>query len=411
MPGHRDLLVLGLCEGRERDDSETATDRLDGPGHCLGPCSLCPDAAGAETGRRRCAGACASPSAQGCGRAGADASPGRDPGTRADHPGARPRRWRGRWRWRWRMGRAMTRTGISVAAVVATRVAATAPVGAQTASGAGSTDFVPLQSLKIDTSVPPRRKYAIVIGNGDYAAIPDLRNAVADAEDVAAFLRAQGYEVRLRTNVTKRGFEEVLRRALFDVTRETEVVFFFAGHGFQIGAENFLVPVDSDIDAPDDVPFEAVSLGSLVSIIGARARAQVIILDSCRNNPFAGMKLHTSVGKELRETETGFASLAAPVNSILVYSTSPGAVALDGEGENSPFTTALIEVAAEAPSAPAKDVFETVRRIVYERTEGRQVPWDSSTLVEPISLGLGPQRPAPEQSAPATGGDSRGLVI
>ncbi|MBT8474292.1 MAG: caspase family protein, partial [Alphaproteobacteria bacterium] len=108
----------------------------------------------------------------------------------------------------------------------------------------------------------------------DYAAIPDLPNALSDADVMARFLRSQGYDVRHHEDITKRGFEDVLRRALFDVDKDTEVVVFFAGHGFQIGSENYLVPVDADLDTVYDVPFEAVSLGSLVGIIGARARLQ-----------------------------------------------------------------------------------------------------------------------------------------
>ncbi|RZV45414.1 MAG: caspase family protein, partial [Sphingomonadaceae bacterium] len=160
----------------------------------------------------------------------------------------------------------------------------------------------------------------------DYAAIPDLPNALSDADVMARFLRSQGYDVRHHEDITKRGFEDVLRRALFDVDKDTEVVVFFAGHGFQIGSENYLVPVDADLDTVYDIPFEAVSLGSLVNIIGARARLQVVILDSCRDNPFAGKAALTQLGSDLREAKTGFASLAAPLNSMLIYSTSPGAL-------------------------------------------------------------------------------------
>jgi uncharacterized caspase-like protein len=227
-----------------------------------------------------------------------------------------------------------------------------------------------------------------VIGNSRYAAIPDLPNATSDARAVAALLSDKGYDVRLYENLTKLGFEEMLRRALFDIDNDTEVVVFFAGHGFQIGSENYLVPVDADLESIYDVPFQAVSLGSLVSIVGARARLQVVILDSCRDNPFAGREALVQIGSELRETRTGFSSQAAPLNSMLVFSTSPGTVAFDGEGENSPFTEALLGQAAAQPEAQVKDVFEAVRREVWRSTGGRQVPWDSSTLVEPVSFGI-----------------------
>jgi TPR repeat protein len=272
----------------------------------------------------------------------------------------------------------------------------------------GSATIVPLRG--IDTSVRAAKRYAVVIGNSDYAAIPDLPNARADAEVVAEFLRSQDYVVHHHADITKRGFEDLLRRVLFDVDKDTEVVVFFAGHGFQIGAENYLVPVDADLDTVYDIPFEAVSLGSLVSIIGARARLQVVILDSCRDNPFVGQAVMTQLGSDLRETKTGFASLAAPLNSMLVYSTAPGALAFDGEGDNSPFTAALISEASARPDAEIGDVFEDVRRVVYQKTLGRQVPWDSSTLIEPASFGIGAALSRPLAVNSTGTGATRGLA-
>lgn len=272
----------------------------------------------------------------------------------------------------------------------------------------GSTEIAPLRS--IDTTTRAEKRYAVVIGNSAYSAIPGLPNARADAEVMAAFLRSQDYVVHHHADITKRGFEDVLRRILFDVDKDTEVVVFFAGHGFQIGAENYLVPVDADLDTVYDIPFEAVSLGSLVSIVGARARLQVVILDSCRDNPFVGKAAMTQIGNSLRETKTGFASLSAPLNSMLMYSTSPGSLAFDGEGENSPFTAALVSEASAAPDSEIKDVFEGVRREVYAATQGRQVPWDSSTLIESASFGIGAALSRPLAVSSTGTGVTRGLA-
>ena len=272
----------------------------------------------------------------------------------------------------------------------------------------GSSETGPFRS--VDPTTRASHRYAIVIGNSDYSAVPDLPNALADALVMAQFFKTQGYDVKHHENITKRGFEDVLRRVLFDVTDDTEVVVFFAGHGFQIGSENYLVPVDANLDTIYDVPFEAVSLGSLVGIIGARARLQVVILDSCRDNPFAGKAALTQIGNELRETRTGFSSQAAPLNSMLVFSTAPGSIAFDGEGANSPFTAALVQEASARPNDLVKDVFEGVRRLVYAETKGRQVPWDSSTLIEPASFGIGAALSRPIVVDGRGGGESRGLV-
>jgi len=265
--------------------------------------------------------------------------------------------------------------------------------------------------FQLDLSVRPSRRYAVVIGNAHYQSVPGLKNAIADANLVAGFLKRQGYEVKEHYDVTKREFEQILRRTLFDVSKDTEVVFYFAGHGFQIGTDNYIVPVDADLKSAYDVPFETVSLGSLVSIIGARARVQTVILDSCRNNPFAGVKAVTQIGNELRQSETGFATLAAPVNSLLVFSTSPGTVAYDGDGANSPFTAALVQVASDAPKQSVGDVFERVRRLVYQRTDGRQVPWESSTLIEPVSFYQSEDDTVTAAAAGGGSGATRGLLL
>lgn len=289
--------------------------------------------------------------------------------------------------------------------------AASAATAQEAGSGPYPEDYVPASIRKLATDEGPRQKYAIVIGNQSYVHAPQLPNAWNDALDVADLLAGQGYDVTLLKDASKRDFEGLMQRVLFDVDRNTEVLFYYAGHGVQIGSENYLIPTDAQLDAVDDLPFETVSVGSLVSIVGARARLQIIILDSCRNNPFAGIKLQDSLGPDVREVETGFASLAAPVNSYVVFSTSPGEVALDGAGENSPFASAFLQ-AATLGSVPVTDVFEEVRRKVFVETQGVQVPWDSSTMVEEASISS--VSTAPDATSPAKeegGSVARGLTL
>lgn len=131
---------------------------------------------------------------------------------------------------------------------------------------------VPASTRKLaDDGTGPRQKYAIVIGNQSYAHAPKLPNAWNDAVDVADLLATQGYDVTLLKDASKRDFEGLMQRILFDVDRNTEVLFYYAGHGVQIGSENYLIPTDAALDEVDDLPFETVSVGSLVSIVG-RAR-------------------------------------------------------------------------------------------------------------------------------------------
>jgi TPR repeat protein len=195
-----------------------------------------------------------------------------------------------------------------------------------------------------------------------------------------------------------------------EVDSDSEVVFYYAGHGVQIAGGNYLIPVDADLGNAYDVPFQAVSLSSVVNIIGARARRQMVILDSCRDNPFGDTLVVSDLGSGLVETRDGFNALTAPINSLLAFSTSPGAVSYDGDGANSPFTEALVKAASMAPDAPVGQIFEQVRRAVYTGTEGQQVPWESSTLVEPVSFngGLGD---AAEAGPAAGAGGTRGLSL
>lgn len=267
------------------------------------------------------------------------------------------------------------------------------------------------QGWTLDPDGPALKRYAVVIGNGDYATAPDLRNSRADARLVADFLGGQGYEVFEYADLDKRGFEQMLRRVLVEVDSDSEVVFYYAGHGVQIAGGNYLVPVDADLADAYDVPFQTVSLTSVVNIIGARARRQLVILDSCRDNPFGNTLVVTDLSSGLVETRDGFNALTAPINSLLAFSTSPGALAFDGGGANSPFTEALVMAASVAPQLPVSQIFEQVRRLVYVRTEGQQVPWESSTLVEHVSFGGGAGEAGPDAVPAADAGTPRGLTL
>lgn len=276
------------------------------------------------------------------------------------------------------------------------------------AAGSVAAQGSPLWRLEVEG--PSLKRYAVVIGNGDYVTAPDLRNANADARLVADFLAERGYEVFEYTDLGKLGFEQMLRRILAEVDGDSEVVFYYAGHGVQIAGGNYLIPVDADLTDAYDVPFQAVSLTSVVNIIGARARRQMVILDSCRDNPFGATLVVSDLSGGLVETRDGFNALTAPINSLLAFSTSPGKVAYDGDGANSPFTEALVAEASGAPDAPVGQIFEQVRRVVYAGTDGQQMPWESSTLVEPVSFS-GELSDAGVTGAASGTGSTRGLSL
>lgn len=298
----------------------------------------------------------------------------------------------------------MIRRSLALAAILlAAGLPAVAPAAMAQAGG---------WSSPLDLTARAPKRFAVVIGNADYRNVPGLRNARSDADLVAGFLEGAGYEVSEYHDLTKLGFEQMMRRLLLDVDKDSEVVLYYAGHGVQIAGGNYLIPVDAKFSTAYDVPFEAISLTSLVDIIGARARLQIVVLDSCRDNPFGDTLVTTDLTKGLSETRGGFNVLTAPINSLLAFSTSPGALAYDGSGANSPFAEALVETARQNPDRPVGEVFEQVRRLVFERTEGRQVPWESSTLVQPASFAP-PAAPggAPTGGDEAPGGATRSLIL
>lgn len=246
---------------------------------------------------------------------------------------------------------------------------------------------LPAVAQDLPTAVPVR--VAIVVGNQDYAAVDDLPNAARDAADMATLLRQYGFEVYEGINLDRRGFERLIRDALLNLPQGSEVVFFYAGHGIQIGARNYLLPTDAAFADVNDLPVYAITLDRVVEALAARGSVHVVFIDACRENPFPGMKLTADLAANLVETGQGFSAFPAPLNSLVAFSTSPGQTAKDGPaGSNSPYTGALLQTVAGAPGADLSSLLPRIREQVYAATGGAQVPWESSTLVQPFQFAV-----------------------
>lgn len=243
-------------------------------------------------------------------------------------------------------------------------------------------------------------RYAVVIGNGNYDALPSLDNALKDAALVAATLAEDGYRVVHERDLTGAQFGQLLDRLAREVPAGATVVFFYAGHGVQVGNENFLVPVDSELADIFALRVEAVSLHSVVETVGARAGTQVFLLDSCRNNPFVGAPVQVGLDTGQDSIGIGFSFLQAPINTLISFATAPGTFAYDGIGDHSPYTAALVERARAAPGEEFVTVLSRTRRDVFESTRGGQVPWESSSLVEMFTLIAGDAAPVVTGAGP-----------
>jgi uncharacterized caspase-like protein len=217
-------------------------------------------------------------------------------------------------------------------------------------------------------------RLALVIGNSDYQAAVSLLNPANDAKAVADALTGAGFEVTRLSNLTQAD----MRRAIRDFSgriaekgADTTALVYYAGHGVQVDGENFLIPVDARIQRESDIAIEALRLADIVKALETvQSRTRIVVLDACRNNPFS------AAGASGR----GLAIVDAPAGSIVAYSTAPGTEAEDGKGENSPYTSALLKVIPEQ-GLPIEQALKRVRLLVHESTEGRQTPWESSSLI------------------------------
>ncbi len=230
-------------------------------------------------------------------------------------------------------------------------------------------------------------RIAIVIGNQDYEAVGDLANARKDAEDIAEMLRGFNFRVYDGYDLSKREFEDLIRTAVLNIPDAADVLFYYAGHGIQIGRRNYLLPVDAKFESIYDVPLATMTLDRVIDTLSARSAAHVAILDSCRDNPFQDLRLAADLDANLFETRSGFDVFSTPLNSLVAYSTSPGAVASDGDlGQNSPYTAAVLETVQSSPFDNIQQLFPVIRERVHASTSGKQIPWESSTLVRPFYL-------------------------
>lgn len=213
-------------------------------------------------------------------------------------------------------------------------------------------------------------RFALVIGNSDYASSP-LRNPVNDATDISGVLRELGFTVTLETNASARAMKTSIREFGQRLRKGGVGLFYYAGHGLQVRGRNYLVPVGADIGSEADVEFEAVDAGRvLAQMEEAGNDLNIIILDACRDNPFA---------RSFRSGSRGLAKMDAPTGSILAYSTAPGRTAADGTGRNGLYTSVLLKHIA-TPGLRIEDVLKEVRKDVVAASADKQVPWESSSL-------------------------------
>lgn len=226
-------------------------------------------------------------------------------------------------------------------------------------------------------------RLALVIGNTRYADAP-LKNPGNDAKGIASELHKLGFQVNLKLDAGRSEMIEAIRAFGAELASKKGVgMFYYAGHGAQLEWKNYLIPVDAVVASIEDMQTKTVELNSLLEgLVKAQNPMNVIILDACRDNPFGG---------KVRTVQKGLSQFDAPPGSLLAYATSPGNTAADGDGENGLYTENLLRE-LRVPAAKIEDVFKRVRLNVRRKSEGQQIPWESTSLEQDFYF-VPPARP------------------
>jgi len=225
--------------------------------------------------------------------------------------------------------------------------------------------------MTLNTALAQQRRTALVIGNASYETGP-LRNPVNDATDMASALQRLGFDVTLLRDAKLRTMEEAIEAFSVKLRKGGVGLFYFAGHGVQVAGENYIVPIGSRISREQDVRFETIQVGRVLGgMEDAGNDVNLIILDACRDNPFA---------RSFRSgAQRGLAVSQAVRGSLMAYATAPGKTAADGNGRNGVYTQQLLRYIT-TPGLKVEDVFKRVRLSVEDATNGQQTPWETTSL-------------------------------
>lgn len=242
--------------------------------------------------------------------------------------------------------------------------------------------------IALASNASAERRIALVIGNGAYQNVSVLPNPGSDGRLISETLTALGFETTLEVDADQQTMKNRILefgRTLRSSGPDTVGLFYYAGHGIQARGLNFLIPVEATLVDEADLDLVGVEADWVLrQMESAGNHTNIIVLDACRDNPLKGVS---------RSASRGLAQIDAPTGSFIAYATAPGDIALDGSGDNSPFTLALAQ-SMQTPGTPIEQVFKQVRVNVIRATDGMQTPWDSSSLVQDFYFSTAAPKPA-----------------
>jgi hypothetical protein len=218
------------------------------------------------------------------------------------------------------------------------------------------------------------KRFALIIGNSKYAHGEFLLNPVNDAKAMAKVLEKVGFEVESYTDADQKTIKMAMDSFGIKLKNYQVGLFYYAGHGVQVNGNNYIVPVDANLYIENDVEYDCVEVGRILGKMEASGcETNIVILDACRDNPFERKWSGRSVKTQ------GLAFMNAPSGSIIAYSTAPGNTASDGIGENGLYTSELLKY-IQVPNLLLEDVFKNVRSEIEKISNGKQIPWESTSL-------------------------------
>jgi uncharacterized caspase-like protein len=224
---------------------------------------------------------------------------------------------------------------------------------------------------------PQGRRVALVIGNSDYRAVPVLPNPKRDSALIADALRRTGFQsVTLANDLTREQMNDALRKFAVESDNAEWSLVYFAGHGIEVGGQNYVIPVDAKLSADRDVQFEALQLEQVLAATDGAKKLRLLLLDACRENPYATQMKRVVASRAI---DRGLPQVETDAGMLVVFAAKHGQVAFDGQGGNSPFVSALVQRML-TPQLEIRKMFDLVRDDVMATTGRRQQPFSYGSV-------------------------------
>ncbi len=229
------------------------------------------------------------------------------------------------------------------------------------------------------------KRVALLIGNSAYANVPTLPNPRNDAAKLGDRLRALGFDVTVGVDLDRSGVISTLVNFGRKAESADVALFFYAGHGLQVNGQNYIVPTDARVEYEAELDLALIPFPVVMQQLQRGSRINIVLLDACRDNPFAKDLSRTLGTRSASALGRGLSRVQTTSGTFIAFATQPDNVAQDGDGQNSPFTEALLKY-IDRPGASLSDLMIDVRNDVMQATNGKQIPWDSSSLTGRFSF-------------------------